>query len=88
MENLVQYAQKVEDDMYSTAASKVCGMLILYHSSIYIFYILNNILKIEMSTLSDYCCIILYVYVKLYNLYLYLFYFVTIDSYLEPWCSI
>ena len=37
-ENLVQYAQKVEDDMYSTAASKVCGMLILCHSSIYIFY--------------------------------------------------
>ena len=27
MENLVQYAQKVEDDMYSTAASKVCNKL-------------------------------------------------------------
>ena len=37
-ENLVQYAQKVEDDMYCTAASKVCRILILCHSSIYIFY--------------------------------------------------
>ena len=37
-ENLVQYAQKVENDMYSTAASKVCRIIILCHSSIYIFY--------------------------------------------------
>ena len=40
-ENLVQYAQKVEDDIYSTAASKVSGVLILFFSSIYIFYTFN-----------------------------------------------
>ena len=40
MENLVQYAQKVEDDMYSTAASKVRG---LFYSSPYCRSIVGQI---------------------------------------------